>query len=321
MTVPDTKYFKKIQDKNNKLSDKEISDLNKILEHELKSSISHTQHISTLLSGLSHEVSPWFGTISNIIERLNETIDNCENDCVQKNKDCKIISFKNKCKEKFKDVIMACDQAVNILSMMSKNVKKIQTYAVDDYNVKETIDSWVKLILMDRIIKSSISESNIEVDLKSLDFVAKHSPMLLTQIILNLAKNSIEHNKNILDSLKIKISGYDNCLIYEDNGKGIPQELIFKIFSPGITTKEDDKNQHGFGLSACMDYAIAMQSLIWCESDGKSYTKFIINFDFDNKRSKIKKKYTTQEINVYTEKRTNFITQHDYLPHDMENGN
>jgi signal transduction histidine kinase len=320
---PGTDYYKNVKEKKEKLSEEETGELNKILEHELKTSITNTQHLSNVISGINHEISPWLGSVYNIVGRLDYLLQKMESECPNKNTTCELRTFKGKCHEKFKEIIMACDQAVNILSMMSKNVKKVQTYAVDSYNVRETIDSWVKLILMDRVIKSAISENNIIVDSKSLDFVAKHSPMLLTQIILNLAKNSIEHNKNILDFLRIKISGHDNCLIYEDNGKGIPPDLIFKIFEPGITTKEDDKSQHGFGLSACMDYCIAMGALMWAESDGRSYTKFVINFDFDNHKSNIKKKYSTQEIVVYEEKRkrTSFFNKSEdrqYFPHDME---
>jgi len=321
MTYIDTNYYKNIKEKKEDFSSTEVEKINTILSRDLKNTISQSQQLSTTVLGIRHEVSPWIGAISNIIERLNDTLKECEEDCTKNNPNCKIVSFKYKCEEKFKEVLNACDQAVNILSMMSKSVKKIQTYSVGSYNVSETIDSWVKLVLMDRIIKSSISEHNIEVDLKSLDFVAEHSPMLLTQIILNLAKNSIEHNTHMLDRLHIKIDGnvHDNTICFTDNGKGIPSSIITKVFQPGITTKNEDKAQHGFGLAACLDYCVAMNSMMWCQSDGETYTKFIINLDVDNTRNKLKKKYSTQEINVYTEKRTNFLTQHqDYLPHDME---
>jgi signal transduction histidine kinase len=251
------------------------------VEADLKREMESKQHLANVISGINHEISPWLGSIANIVNRLEANIARTYDD------PSKLEAVRALCEAKLKDIGMACEQAAKILSMLSKNVKKVQTYAVDSYNLKDTVESWVSLILMDRHIKSAINENNIVVDLQSLDFNVTHSPMLVSQIILNLAKNTVDHNQHILDTLKIRLYGKDNCLIYEDNGKGITEDRIQSIFEPGLTTKTGEIGQHGFGLSACMDYCVSMGAMLWAESDAKTYTRFIVNFEFESHRSSL----------------------------------
>jgi signal transduction histidine kinase len=270
---------------------------NATLQEDLKLSMMNKQHLANVICGINHEISPWLGNVSNIVARLESSIAKLEEEFPEGTVDPKISAFRDKLKDKLKDIKMACEQSSSILMVLSRNVKKVQTYSVGEYNVKETIGSWANMILMDRVLKADITANNFDIDLKSLDFVAMHSPMLLTQVILNLAKNSVDHNQHMLDTLKLKIAGYDKCLVFSDNGKGIPEDMIDTLFEPGITTKiGDDKGQHGFGLSACMDYCISMGAMMWVESDGHSFTRFIINFDFENYKSELKKLHNTERF-------------------------
>ena len=52
-----------------------------------------------------------------------------------------------------------------------------------------------------------------------------------------------------------------------DNGCGIPQQNIIKIFNHGFTTKEKG---HGFGLHACANAMTEMGGSITVESDGEN---------------------------------------------------
>jgi signal transduction histidine kinase len=274
------------------------------VEEELKREMESKQHLANVISGINHEISPWLGSIANIVKRLEANIERADDPA-------KLEAFRKLCEAKLKDIEMACEQAAKILSMISHNVKKVQTYAVDTYNLKDTVESWVSLILMDRHIKSAINENNIVVDFSSLDFDIIHSPMLLSQVILNLAKNTVDHNQHMLDGLKIRIYGNDRCLIYEDNGKGIPDSRIQSIFEPGLTTKTGEIGQHGFGLSACMDYCVSMGAMLWAESDSKSYTRFIINFEFETHCSSLLQSADNAEKFNIIKKKKKFLLNED----------
>ena len=74
----------------------------------------------------------------------------------------------------------------------------------------------------------------------------------LIQVILNILKNSEDNfiDQN-LDEKKITIKSYENTdfqiIEIEDNGGGIPQNILLNIFEPYFSTK-DEKNGTGLGL-------------------------------------------------------------------------
>jgi signal transduction histidine kinase len=264
---------------------------NKEIDNRLQTSASFQTHLANVISGMNHEVAPWLGGATNSTHRLLKLIDSMNADNVEE--------VKEKCRQKIDKINHSINQSSNILSMLSSNVKKLQSYSMSNSKLSDTINSWVRLVLMDRLIKNLISESNIVIDSSSLNFNVAHSPMLLSQIILNLAKNSIEHNPDILQDLEIKIYGYEDkkTLIFEDNGCGISKDILCRIFSPNTTSKKDDVHQHGLGLSICMDYCIAMGATIWVKSEVGQFTRFIIKFD-DTYESNRYEPQVSGEVNV-----------------------
>lgn len=235
------------------------------IQEELERTTSYNHHLSGIIAGLNHELSPWISGIYILITRVLES----EKD--------------PKHREMLQKVEMATIQTSELLNDLSKNINKIKNFSVFKSNVKDTVSSWIQIVLLERTIKDKISRDNITVDLKSLDFVAEHSPMYLSQVILNLAKNSIDHNSHMLEDLKIKIYGdiKSKYLIYEDNGKGIPKEILERVFKGfGVTTKKMESGEiHGFGLYSCLNYCLSMKAIIVAQSMENSGTRFIIKFE------------------------------------------
>lgn len=253
-----------------------MNDFEDELSERLRSASSFNAQFANVISGMNHEVSPWLGSIANTNARLSKFLEHLRT--VDDDSKQDIIE---KCLQKVEKIEYAIEQATSVLSMMSRDVKRLQTYALLKCPISETVISWLQVTLVDQLIKSTISTENIDINLKSLEFSADHSPMLLSQVILNLAKNSVEHNPHMLEDLQIKVYGRPNKkeLVYEDNGCGISSDLISKIFTPGITTKLHNSTSHGLGLSACMDYCIAMHASIWVESVEDEFVRFIIRFE------------------------------------------
>lgn len=109
------------------------------------------------------------------------------------------------------------------------------------YPIKDILDSVIAdLPKSNKISIEIISEkSEIECDFEAMKV-----------ILINLTVNAIQAIKD--DEGKIKISSKvrgDNVLIeIEDNGPGIPKEILEKIFEPLYTTKEEGT---GLGLVSC----------------------------------------------------------------------
>jgi two-component system, NtrC family, nitrogen regulation sensor histidine kinase NtrY len=102
--------------------------------------------------------------------------------------------------------------------------------------------------ILSEALRSKQIDLTISIIPKNLDIVA--DIQLIEQVILNLVYNSIEALDNIPQK-KIRLNGHKNQLnqlVIQviDNGRGISEELMDKIFVPFFTTKEKGS---GIGLS------------------------------------------------------------------------
>jgi signal transduction histidine kinase len=97
-------------------------------------------------------------------------------------------------------------------------------------------------------------------------------PQLITQVFLNLIKNSFDAlqnsqtvNKEIYFSTKLN-QNYLEVKV-TDTGPGIPQELKEKIFQPFVSSKQ---NGTGLGLAICQRIIEAHQGKIFLDSGSSS---------------------------------------------------
>ena len=111
------------------------------------------------------------------------------------------------------------------------------------------------IILMHSELQSSNIVLSMEVNPENLILTADEK--LITQVIINLIKNSIEsvtEKKNGKIRIKAFISPQSETIIQvTDNGTGIPADLIDKVFIPFFTTKE-----HGSGIGLSLSRQIMM---------------------------------------------------------------
>jgi len=103
----------------------------------------------------------------------------------------------------------------------------------------------------------------------------------LIHILVNLLKNAKEamvHSKTRPHKITLSINGEDEYTYVRvrDNGIGIGQETLGKLFIQGYTTKADG---HGFGLHSCANSMTEMSGNIWVESEGLGKgTTFVLQF-------------------------------------------
>lgn len=119
------------------------------------------------------------------------------------------------------------------------------------------------------ILGDEMNRQGIELKKNSVPSLRKThlDPQLMTQVVLNLVRNSVDAlgnlpagNKEICFSiqanekhLEIKVS---------DNGPGVPEELKEKIFQPFFSTKQQGT---GLGLAICRRIVEAQQGKIFLE--------------------------------------------------------
>jgi len=102
---------------------------------------------------------------------------------------------------------------------------------------------------------------------------------LIEQVLINLILNSIDackEKENALILISAKKDGELNTILrVQDNGKGIPAEIIDSIFVPFFTTK---KNGSGIGLSLCKQIMLLHKGRIQLHSEENKGTSVSLIF-------------------------------------------
>lgn len=156
----------------------------------------------------------------------------------------------------------------------SEDVEK--DYFIKEISLEECVNSVITknkqgFILNGIDIEISDIDKNIYCDIKWLEFI-------LNQIIVNSIKYKNNENPMVkINSIDIK-NGIQ--LIIEDNGIGIPQNEISRVFEKGFTGNKGRINSKstGIGLYLCKKLCDKLGLLISIESKEKLYTKVIITF-------------------------------------------
>jgi signal transduction histidine kinase len=119
----------------------------------------------------------------------------------------------------------------------------------------------------------------VEVILRNPELSLEADSSLLEQVLINLVVNAIETVKD-KEFAKIILSADQNTsgktiVKIGDNGQGMPEELMDKIFIPFFTTK---KNGSGIGLSLCKQIIMLHKGTIQVQSVEGKGTIFSMQF-------------------------------------------
>lgn len=132
-----------------------------------------------------------------------------------------------------------------------------------------------------RLMQPTFTQKNIEaaILLKEPLLSAELDVDLIEQVLINLLLNAIDAVKNKPDP-KIVLSAYtdsDNRLVIKlaDNGSGMPEDVLDKIFVPFFSTK---KNGSGIGLSLCKQIMRVHKGNITVQSKENEGTAFYLQF-------------------------------------------
>lgn len=179
--------------------------------------------IGELAASMAHDMKNPLGTIRTGIDILKRNTENAP---------------------EINDVIHRMDRSV---SRMSHQVEDVLNY------VKKTPLS-VKPIQIRSIIKSAIDSldilKTIQVTVEGDDITINCDEKKMEIVFINLLLNSIQsidQNQGII-SIRIKQVDKNAIIEIEDNGLGIPEEVINDIFKPLVTTKQKGT---GLGLASC----------------------------------------------------------------------
>lgn len=128
-----------------------------------------------------------------------------------------------------------------------RNLSKINNLELTNVIVRDLFENIYQLM------QPTLQQKDIEMEivLHDTSMVIDADRNLVEQVLINLILNATEALRERDNPCIILSAGYDErkaVLSVTDNGKGIPDELMDKIFIPFFSTR---KNGNGIGLSLC----------------------------------------------------------------------
>lgn len=156
-----------------------------------------------------------------------------------------------------------------------RNLNKITTLNLQQVYIRELFGN------LHQLMQPTFEQKGIEMEiiLRNPELALQADPSLLEQVLINLVVNAIEAVKD-KENAKIILSADQTTrgkiiLKIADNGQGIPEELMDKIFIPFFSTK---KQGSGIGLSLCKQIIMLHRGIIQVHSAPEKGTVFSLQF-------------------------------------------
>lgn len=156
-----------------------------------------------------------------------------------------------------------------------RNLNKITTLNLKTVYIRDLFES------LHQLMEPTLLQKNIELDivLKDTALQLKADTTLIEQVLINLIVNAIEAVKDNAEPQIILSASYslNKKIIIKvaDNGAGMSEEIMDKIFIPFFSTK---KNGSGIGLSLCKQIMMLHKGNIHVQSKPGEGTAFNLQF-------------------------------------------
>lgn len=150
------------------------------------------------------------------------------------------------------------DSSMQKISFLSKTIDDFKNFFKQD-DAKREFSTQEMLRAIEQILKEQFLKNNINIEISGIDFTIDGYKNELSQIILNIINNSkeaIELRQKEEPSYigKITINSYladdKKIITIDDNGGGVKEEILNRIFEPYFTTKFQNQGV-GMGLFVC----------------------------------------------------------------------
>ena len=229
----------------------DISILNKIEKSKLR--MEKQSMADRLVKVLAHEVRNPLNNINLSVEQLLPEIENTDNAV-------------------FLEIISRNSKRIETLISELLNSSKSTSIEEKQVDLKDVVEETLKLAI-DRITLQKIKLQKIFI---SSETIIKGDTQKLVIALLNIIINAVEAMEEG-GLLQIEISSVSNLTILKisDNGCGVPEENITRLFEPYFTVK---RNGMGLGLATTLNILQSHKAEVEVESALGEGTTFIISF-------------------------------------------
>jgi signal transduction histidine kinase len=232
--------------------------------------------LGSLVAGVAHELNTPIGNAAMASSSLQDFAEQIQQQLSEGS------VTKSGLNQFLSDSIMAAGITARNLEKAAELITSFKQVATDQSSSQRrefTIDELLHEILLTLHPQTKKKAVNIELDISSEAKLDSY-PGPLGQVISNLIMNAFIHGFDDRDEGHIKITarreGPAVKLIIEDDGKGIPEASIARIFDPFYTTKLGQGGS-GLGLHICHNIVIdVLGGSIKVESKVHQGTTFLI---------------------------------------------
>ncbi len=173
------------------------------------------------------------------------------------------------------DTIRKRSEALLKFADTYRNLNRINSLTMEEIYVRDLFESQHNLML------PTLASRQIEMEiiLKDPGIRVKADKNLVEQILINLIVNAMEavrQSPSPKITLSAAVDAQKKCVLkVTDNGHGVPEELLDKIFIPFFSTK---KNGTGIGLNLCKQIMLLHKGSIQVQTVEGAGTSFILTF-------------------------------------------
>jgi two-component system, NtrC family, nitrogen regulation sensor histidine kinase NtrY len=221
-----------------------------------------------LLSVMTHEIMNSVAPISSLAETLKHRLQ-------QNNRNPEAEAGSMDDLELGIDTIKRRSEGLLKFAETYRNLNKITTLNLKKVYVRDLFEN------MHQLMQPTMAQKNIELEiiLKDPDLQLEADTNLVEQVLINLIVNAIEAVKD-REEPRIILSAYltpnrRTVIKVTDNGIGMPDEVVDKIFIPFFSTK---KNGSGIGLSLCKQIMMLHRGNVQVQSIEGQGTAFLMLF-------------------------------------------
>ena len=221
-----------------------------------------------LLGVMTHEIMNSVAPISSLADTLKNRLQLAVNDLSNKSGSVDDLELGI-------DTIKKRSEGLLKFAETYRNLNKINTLTLKKIYVRDLFES------MHNLMQPTLVKKNIELEiiLKDPDLMLEADTSLIEQVMINLLVNAAEAVKE-KEEPRILLSAYitpKNKVVVKiaDNGNGMSEELIEKIFIPFFSTR---KTGSGIGLSLCKQIMMLHKGTIQVQSAEGEGSAFLLYF-------------------------------------------
>ena len=186
--------------------------------------------------------------------------------------------------EQLQEIAIQNIESSMLLGMIGRNSIRINQLVSDLLNATKVIELNIRQVSINKILDETLEMAADRLDLSQVKVEKNYATDVCEVLVdeekikiafLNIIVNAIEameKNKGVL-YLRTKNGGESCTIEIEDNGNGMDDDTLQKLFEPYFTSKP---NGNGLGLTNCQNIVLSHRGNITVKSTLRKGTSFIV---------------------------------------------